>query len=200
VSELEHPRARRQRTDAIENRAKLLSAAKTVFAERGADASLNEIAKRAGVGSGTLYRHFPTLQALLVAILSNDVDALCAQGRHLLSDPDPDAAFRRWLYAFTIHASTMNGLLAAQLAVEFVPGDGNPLAGCHDAIVATGKQLLDRANQKGTTTLSTNINDLLRLATAIAWASQQAPEDPGIIDRLFSISFPGNRARSLPAP
>ena len=71
---------RRMRVDAAENRARLLTAARAVFTERGARASLNEVAKRAGVGSGTLYRHFPSLQALLVAIISDDVAALCERG------------------------------------------------------------------------------------------------------------------------
>jgi AcrR family transcriptional regulator len=184
------PRAPRPiRADAAENRAKLLSAAKAVFTEHGSRASLNQVAKRAGVGSGTLYRHFPSLQALLVAIISEDVEKLCQRGRDLLTHPDPDAGFLLWLRAFAEHASTMQGLLAAQLAVEFVPGDGNVLAACHDAILATGAALLDRAQQQGSTSPGTDIRDVLRLANAIAWASQQAPDDATLIDRLFAISL-----------
>jgi AcrR family transcriptional regulator len=184
------PRApRRMRVDAAENRARVLVAAKVVFAERGARASLNEVAKRAGVGSATLYRHFPSLQALLVAIISEDVEKLCQRGRDLMTQDDPDTGLLLWLRAFASHASTMQGLLAAQLAVEFVPGDGNALAGCHDAILATGAALLDRSKRKGSTASGTDIRDVLRLVNGIAWASQQAPDDTNLIDRLFAISL-----------
>lgn len=177
------------RVDAARNRARVLAAAKEVFTERGARASLNEVAKRACVGPGTLYRHFPTLQALLVAIISGDVDTLCRRGRELLTHEDPGIGLRMWLRAFAVHASTMRGLLAAQLAVDFVPGDGNALAACHDAILTTAEQLLDRSKHHGTTPPGLDVRDLLRLVNAIAWASQQAPDDPDIVDRLLEISL-----------
>jgi AcrR family transcriptional regulator len=177
------------RVDAAENRARVLAAAKEVFTERGERASLNEVAKRAGVGSGTLYRHFPSLQALLVALISEDVAKLCERGRDLMTHEDPDTALLRWLRAFASHASAMQGLLAAQLAVEFLPGDGNALGRCHDVILSTGTALLDRSKQQGSTSTDTNIQDMLRLTTAIAWASQQAPDDSNLIDRLFAISL-----------
>ncbi len=180
---------RRLRVDAADNRARLLAAARAVFTERGARASLNEVAKRAGVGPGTLYRHFPTLQALLVALISGDVDVLCQRGRDLLTHDDPDTGLRLWLRAFAEHASAMQGLLATQLAVEFVPGDGNALAACHDAILGIADELLDRSKRHGSTPPDVDVRDLLRLVNAIAWASQQAPEDNTLIDRLLRISL-----------
>lgn len=196
----EMPRApRRMRVDAAENRARVLVAAKAVFTERGPRASLNEVAKRAGVGSGTLYRHFPSLQALLVAIITEDVERLCEKGRDLMTQQDPDTALLRWLRAFVSHASTMQGLLAAQLAVEFVPGDGNALAECHDAIVATGGALLDRSKREGSSWLDADIRDVLRLANAIAWASQQTPDDTNLVDRLFTLSLGAPHNAKAPA-
>lgn len=180
---------RRLRVDAAANRAKLLMAAKDVFTERGARASLNEIAKRAGVGSGTLYRHFPTVQSLLVEIVGQDVETLCEHGRDLLTSEDPDLALRLWLRAFAVHASTMQGLLAAQLAVEFVSGDGNALGRHHDTIVTTANDLLDRSKRAGRSAPDVDVRDVLRLVNAIAWASQQAPDDPDLIDRLLAISL-----------
>ncbi|MGF7239537.1 MAG: TetR/AcrR family transcriptional regulator [Frankia sp.] len=186
----EVPRApRRLRVDAAQNRARVLAVAREVFTEPGGRASLNEVAKRAGVGPGTVYRHFPTLQALLVAIISGDVERLCRRGSELLIHDDPDAGLRTWLRAFAVHASTMQGLLAAQLAVDFVPGDGNALATCHDAILATADELLDRSKRHGTTPSTVDARDLLRLVNAIAWASQQAPDDTTLIDRLLAISL-----------
>ena len=147
------------------------------------------MAKRAGVGPGTLYRHFPTLQALLVAIISDEVDQLRRHGRELLTHQDPSTGLRLWLRAFAVHASAMQGLLAAQLAVDFVPGDGNALAACHDAILTTGEDLLARSKLHGTTPPDVDVRDLLRLVNAVAWASQQAPDDPDLIDRLLALSL-----------
>lgn len=180
----EKPRASRQRIDAVENRARLLVAAREVFAERGARASLNEVARRAGVGPGTLYRHFPSLQALLVAIVGESVESLRERGHELLSHPDPDAALLLWLRDFAAHASTMQGLLAIQLAVEFGPGEGHALAESHAVIVSTGAELLSRSSRA-----DVQIHDILRLVNAIAWAGQQVPGDPSLMDRLFTICF-----------
>jgi AcrR family transcriptional regulator len=102
---------RPMRADARDNRERVLQAAKAVFAEQGAHASLNKIAQRGGVGAGTLYRHFPSLQSLLVAIIGDDVEALCATGRDLLVHPDPDEAVRVWLRAVAVHATAMRGLV-----------------------------------------------------------------------------------------
>jgi AcrR family transcriptional regulator len=184
-------RPRRLRVDAAENRARLLSAAKDEFSERGANSSLNMVAKRAGVGPGTLYRHFPSLHTLLVAVVSNDVDILCRRGRELLDSENPDTALRRWLRAFATHAATMHGLLAVQMASEFALG--GTLAGQHQAIIETGDALLDRAKRTGTTPQHIDIRDILRTANALAWASQQAPDDSDLLDRLLEISFPEPR-------
>lgn len=180
---------RRTRADAVANRARVLTAARIVFLEAGPNASLNEVAKRAGVGPGTLYRHFPTLQALLVAIVSDDVAVLCAQGRDLLAHDNAGTGLRRWLRAFAMHASTMRGLLATQLAVEFTPGDGNALAACHEAIRVTGAELLARAKSEDAIPADTDILDLLRLVNAIAWASQQSPGDESLMDRLLTLAL-----------
>lgn len=183
------PPHRRMRSDARDNRDRILQAAKAVFAEHGAGASLNEIARRARVGPGTLYRHFPTLQALLVAIISDDVDALCATGRDLLTHRSPDDAMRSWLRAVALHATAMNGLVAAQMAAELGQGGDTALAACHAAIIAVGSELLARAQAHGSISEQTDVLDLLKLATAIAWASEQTPDDDGLLDRLLALSI-----------
>ncbi|WP_101832323.1 TetR/AcrR family transcriptional regulator [Frankia canadensis] len=190
---------RRQRADAVANRARVLAAAREVFTERGGRASLNEVAKRAAVGPGTVYRHFPTLQALLVDLVRGDVERVCQRGRELATHEDPDTGLRIWLREFAAHACAMQGLLAAQLAVEFAPGDGNALAACHDALVATAGELLDRSKRSGTTPPTVDAPDLLRLVNAIAWASQQAPDDTDLIDRLLAISLGVGAARPQPS-
>jgi AcrR family transcriptional regulator len=178
---------RRMRADARDNRERVLQAAKAVFAEHGPQASLNKIAQRAGVGPGTLYRHFPTIQDLLVAIIGGDVDALCAQGRDLLTHPSPDKALRTWLRAVAVHATTMRGLVATQMVTEPGPRANSALAACHDAIRATGTALLSRAQQHGAAPRDVDIADLLTLTNAIAWASEQAVDDPALLNRLLAL-------------
>jgi AcrR family transcriptional regulator len=167
------------RADARDNRDRVLRAAKVVFTEQGAQASLNKIAQRAGVGPGTLYRHFPTLQDLLVAIIGDDVEALCAKGNALLTDPSPERALRTWLRAVAVHATAMRGLVATEMAVEPSPA----LAACHDLMRETGAALLIRTDHDA------DVVDLLRLMNAIAWASEQAPDDPGLLDRLLEFAL-----------
>jgi AcrR family transcriptional regulator len=182
------PDARPLRADAAQNRARLLAAAREVFAERGARTSLNEVVRRAGVGPGTLYRHFPTLRALMVALIHEDVAALCAHGRQLLAEAPPEEALRRWLEAFIRHASTMQGLPAAHLLATADPEDTSDFAALHDALTAVGADLLDRWRQdQGPAAPNPDIRDVLRLANAIAWACQQAPEDQQLPDRLLAL-------------
>lgn len=176
------------RRDARDNRERVLLAARAAFTEDGERASLNRIAQRAGVGPGTLYRHFPTLQALLVAIIAEDVAVLCAHGRDLAARPAPGEALRAWLRAVAVHATAMRGLVAAQMAtVTTDPA----LAECHDAIRATGAALLTRAQDAGTVAAGATIDDLLILVTALAWASEQAPGDSGRLDRLLTLATMG---------
>jgi AcrR family transcriptional regulator len=183
------------RADARDNRERVLQAAKAVFTEYGANASLNKIAQRAGVGAGTLYRHFPTLQALLVAIIGDDVEALCAKGRDLLTHPSPDEALHTWLRAMAVHATAMRGLVATQMAGRPAPGDDAALAACHEAIRAAGAALLTRAQRDGTAPGEVDINDLLELVNAAAWASEQTPEDEHLLDRLLTLVSGGLRRR-----
>jgi AcrR family transcriptional regulator len=181
------PYPRQMRADARHNRERILQAARTVLAEQGAHASLNKIAQQAQVGAGTLYRHFPTLQDLLVAIIGSDVDALCAQGRALVDHPSPGEALDAWLRAVAVHAAAMRGLVAAQMAA--LRSDGTPaaLAACHDAIRGTTASLLARAQQHHDAPSDTDPGDLLMLVNAIAWASEQAPADENLIDRLLAL-------------
>jgi AcrR family transcriptional regulator len=100
---------RPMRADARRNYERLITTARIAFMENGTGASLDDIAKRAGVGSGTLYRHFPTRDALLHAVLRERIDGLLAHADELLAEPDPDAALGLWLRTYLSGAATPRG-------------------------------------------------------------------------------------------
>jgi AcrR family transcriptional regulator len=94
------PAARKPRADALRNRDRILEVAKLAFTRHGADASLDEIAKQAGVGPGTLYRHFPTRESLLEAVYRTELEKLAASGQELAKTMPPVEALRAWLHLF----------------------------------------------------------------------------------------------------
>ena len=111
VKKITRPRA--QRVDARRNRQRLLTAARTVFAAEGANASLQGIAREAGVGIGTLYRHFPARDTLYTAVYESEVDQLVARAAALADAPDPVTALRDWLQALVALVATKTGMIAA---------------------------------------------------------------------------------------
>src|SRR5262249_14146667 len=115
------------RADARRNVDRIIAAAGALIAEHGADASLEEVARRAGVGSATLHRHFPSRQALLEAVFKDRVETLCAKAEGLLCDPDPGEALFSWLRAVGAHAVANRGLGASLMR------GGDPTLGstCH---------------------------------------------------------------------
>ncbi len=167
--------SRSRRADARRNRDLLLAAAREVFAERGPGAPLDDVARRAGVGSATMYRHFPTRRELLIAVYADEVAALCATGDALLaSGPAADALFA-WLRAFTAHVAGKRDLALA------IPGDQGgqrtPLFdGWHEAMHATAARLLAAAQSAGAASADLDAADLLTLASGIAVASTDADQ------------------------
>ena len=105
--------ARKPRADSVRNRERVLQAAKTVFAAGGPEASLEAVARQAGVGIGTLYRHFPTRQTLFEAVYRNEVGQLVALAEQLGTDLPPLEALRRWLRANVEFVATKKGMSAA---------------------------------------------------------------------------------------
>src|SRR5258706_222059 len=138
--------ARTLRADARRNVELLIVAARAAFAAEGANAPLDDIARAAGVGSGTLYRHFPTRMALVEAVYRDSVERLCADGERLAATEPPTEALIDWLRGFVTVVSEKRGLAAA-LSDE---GRAQSLFGeCHAMINATGAALLDRAKDSG---------------------------------------------------
>ncbi len=105
--------SRKPRADSLRNRERLLAAAREVFSAGGPEASLEAVARRAGVGIGTLYRHFPTREALFQGVYRNEVDELVAFATRLAGDPIPVDALRRWLHANVGMVATKKGMLEA---------------------------------------------------------------------------------------
>ncbi|WP_433427956.1 TetR/AcrR family transcriptional regulator [Nonomuraea sp. CA-141351] len=189
------PSDRPMRADARRNYERILAAATSAIAQDGADASLEEIARRAGVGSATLHRHFPSRQRLLEAVFRGKVEALCAAAGDLATDADPGHALVAWLRGVATHAVSNRGL-AASLMRD--PGDGDPTLGatCHSMIVSAGEELLGRAERAGAVRPGISIVELLTLVNAIALATEHEPDGAARADRLLDLALDGVR----PAP
>ena len=181
---------RPMRADARRNYDRILAAATSAIAQEGAEASLEEIARRAGVGSATLHRHFPTRQALLEAVFRGKVEVLCASARDLATGPDPDHALVAWLRFVLRHAASNRGLAAALLRGA---QDGDPTLGatCHAMIVDAGEKLLSPARRANAVRPEISIIDLLTLANAIALATEQESEGAARADRLLDLALRG---------
>jgi AcrR family transcriptional regulator len=172
ASDQRQPR-RPRRADAQRNYDRLLTIAREVFGERGADAPLDDIARRAGIGNATMYRHFPTRRELIIAVYADEVAALCARGDALLEDESPGDAFFGWLRAFIAHVAAKRALALA------IPDDqgGQRSAlfdGWHQAMRTTASALLARAQSFGAVDADLDVTDLLALASGIALASADA--------------------------
>ncbi|MFJ6571912.1 TetR/AcrR family transcriptional regulator [Streptomyces sp. NPDC091292] len=185
------PAAAPRRTDARQNRERLLAAAREVFAEAGPDASLNEIARRAGVGPGTLYRHFPNRPSLLTAVLGDRIRVLGEQADALLCAESADDALARWLGAFLDHARVNQGMGGA-LMIEEAGGIG---VDCHRLILDAAAGLLARAQERGSARPDLTADDLVQLVVGIALSTTRGhdPEQPGrllvlVLDAVFGSS------------
>ncbi|MFI7643192.1 TetR/AcrR family transcriptional regulator [Nonomuraea sp. NPDC049400] len=182
--------ARPMRADARRNYDRILATAAEAIAEHGAEASLEEIARRAGVGSATLHRHFPSRQRLLEAVFWGKVEALCATAGDLAAGPDPEQALVTWLRAVATHAASNRGLAASLMRGA---QDGDPTLGatCHTMIVNAGEGLLVRARQVGAVRDDVSITDLLTLANAISLAVEQEPDGVAQAGRLLNLALTG---------
>ena len=160
------------------------------MSEHGADASLEQIARDAGVGSGTVRRHFPTRHALLAAVFHDRVEDLCRTARDLQESPDPLAALLDWLGLVTARAADIRGLataLARDRATPDVTHEHCASGRLHDA----GAPLVARAAAAGLLRPEVTIIDLLGLVTGIALATEHHPRPPADADRLLRVAIEG---------
>ncbi len=154
------PTARKPRADAERNRLLLLEAAKTVFADKGSGASLEEIARAAGVGIGTLYRHFPTRDALVAAVYRNETAQLAAAAKSLSELHPPVEALRLWLVQFVDYVVTKHGM--SELLDSLVGGTSELYADSVVPITDAVNLLIERATAAGEIRLTMDPLDLLR--------------------------------------
>lgn len=186
--------ARPQRADAQRNRATLIAAARTAFTERGSEASLEEIARRAGVGVGTLYRHFPTRQDLIEAVYVEEVEALCRSAEDFNDGSSWDALVH-WFDRFVDYVATKKALLEELMAT--IGQDAQVFRTCHDAIFAAGQPLLDRAKQDGVVRPEVEFIDVIRMVSGVTMIRNAQPED---IRRVLAMALDGLRYKEPADP
>ncbi|QTE02330.1 TetR/AcrR family transcriptional regulator [Streptomyces cyanogenus] len=182
VSEIVAAR-RPHRKDAARNYDALLTAAREAFAEHGADASLEDIARRAGVGIGTLYRNFPTRRDLFESVYADEVNALCRAAVEL-GDREPWEALTAWLDRFA-------GYMVTKRAVrEALDGESDIFQSCRDSMYAAGGPLLERAQQAGVARADMEFGDLVRMVAGI---TATVFENDAQRDRVLAIALDGVR-------
>jgi AcrR family transcriptional regulator len=188
--------ARRLRADAQRNREKLLAAATEAFAEEGENVALESVAERAGVGIGTLYRHFPNRDALVVALYQNEVDALCAAADELLVRQPADEALRAWAERFADYIATKRTMGDA---LRSAAGSDSPLfARTLDRLLGALGRLLESGAADGTLRADVDARDVLRVISGI-WYLPAGPEWRDTVGRMLDLVIDGLRY-GVPGP
>lgn len=184
------PVERQMRADARRNHARLLEAARDAFNEYGMDAPMDDIAKRAAVGPGTLYRHFATREDLLAAVYRADVEALAARADEFAATLPPWDALDAWLRVQLDFVKHKRGLGAAVKAM--LGTDSETLTFARDTLRGALSRLLDAARAGGYVRDDVAAADVLRLVHGVGVACESTPEDA---DRLLSYVLDGLRPR-----
>jgi AcrR family transcriptional regulator len=181
---------RKPRADAIRNRERVLEAAKVVFSAGGPEASLEAVARKAGVGIGTLYRHFPTREALFEAVYRREVQQLSELAEQLKSEADPVDALRRWLRSNVEFVATKKGMSAAlALAVQ---STSELTAFSFDRLTKAIGALLDRAVAAGEIRSDISPEDLLRALVGMCYLHDQPGWQNSVV-RLLDVFVDGLR-------
>ncbi|WP_149404639.1 TetR/AcrR family transcriptional regulator [Dictyobacter arantiisoli] len=189
----ESPQANRpMRADAQRNYASLLNAARVAISERGADIVLEDVARSAGVGIGTLYRHFPTRQDLLEAVFLDEANELRAHAEELANAPIPFDALMSWLRLQMDFAARGRSMGAAIMAAKHVPG--TRIYDANKAMHQAGEVLLLRAQAAEQIRTDVHIIDVLRLVYGIVMVNEHA-SDPDGVNRMLDLVIAGIRTK-----
>jgi AcrR family transcriptional regulator len=182
--------ARPKRADARRNYEKVLGAAREAFAEGGEATSLEEIARRAGVGIGTLYRHFPNRQALLEAVYLDEVEEVCRSAAEL-ADAEPWEALNGWFESLIGYLATKRALAAELL--NYMDMDASLFQVCRRSLYEAGEPLLKRAQEAGVVRDDVAIADVIQMMAGIG---KIPTTDPAQLDHILRIALDGLRYRS----
>lgn len=183
--------ARPMRADARRNYDAIVHAAVEAFAASGTHASLDDIACRAGVGPGTLYRHFPTRDCLITAALVDSREELSRTASELLATDDPGRALDEWIFNLARHSSTYSGL--PDTIAHALRDAQSPLGLSCQGMVDTTKDLLAQAQAKGAIRAEVTADDLNVLAGSVAWAASQGRRSDDDVRRLIGLIVGGLR-------
>jgi AcrR family transcriptional regulator len=180
---------RPKRADARRNYDKVIAAAREAFSERGASTSLEEIARRAEVGIGTLYRNFPNRQALLEAVYVGELEDLCHAATEL-DALEPWEALVTWLHRFVGYMATKQAL--AQELLDYVDRDAPLFKSCRAMMFEAGEPLLERAQKARAVRQDTNLAEVIQMVGGIAKIQGAEPEQ---IEHILDIALDGLRYR-----
>jgi AcrR family transcriptional regulator len=181
---------RPKRADARRNYEKVLATAREAFAEGGESTSLEEIARRAGVGIGTLYRHFPSRQALLEALYVGEVEEVCRSAEQL-GGADPWEALNTWFESFIAYVATKRAL--ADELLNYLDRDAQLFQTSRAALFAAGEPLLARAQEAGVVRADVTIAEVISMVIGIA----KIPSgDPRQTEHILRIALDGLRYRA----
>jgi AcrR family transcriptional regulator len=182
--------ARPLRADAQRNRDRLLTVATEAFAADGEDVALETIAARAGVGIGTLYRHFPSRDALVVAAYQHEVDAVCAAAAELLATRPADEALRAWAERFADYIATKRGM---GNALRSAAANDSPLfARTRERILGAVRLLLAAGTASGTLRTDVDPEDVMRVVNCI-WYLPSGPQWREDVGRMLDLVIDGLR-------
>lgn len=190
IAEDKSEEAKPLRADAQRNRDRLVEVAAAVFAERGIDASLEEIARRAGVGIGTLYRHFPTREHLVEVVYRREAEGLCAAAGELAGKYPSDVALEQWMQRFVDYIATKRGL-ATSLRI-LLTTNSTLFSDTSGRVSQALRQLVEAAVGEGTIRGDVDASDVLHALSGI----YSAPDTPQWRDRsrrLVSLLMDGLR-------
>jgi AcrR family transcriptional regulator len=185
-----HPLLERpKRADARRNYEKVLAAAREAFAEGGESTALEEIARRAGVGIGTLYRHFPTRQALVEALYLDEVEAVSRSAADL-EEADPWEALNGWLQRLVAYVATKRAL--AHELLNYLDKDAPLFKVCRESLFESGEPLLKRAQDAGAVRPDVTIGEIIQMVVGIA---KIPSTDPAQVDHILNVALDGLRYR-----